>query len=82
MEAGNNFLFGLIILLLVVGLILCPPLIVTILIILFIYSSVKNQKAEQAKNAELRRWRQEKRINANLDAMNKKIARKEANSHK
>lgn len=76
MEAGN-YLFVVVLIVLVVGLILCPPLIVTILTILFIYSSVKNQKEEQRKNAELQRWRQERRINANLDAVNKKVAKKE-----
>lgn len=76
MEA-ENYLLVVVLIVLVVGLILCPPLIVTILIILFIYSSIKSQKEEQRKNAELQRWRQERRINANLDAMNKRVTKKE-----
>lgn len=76
METGNYTLV-VVLIVLVVGFILCPPLIVTILIILFIYSSIKSQKEEQRKNAEMQRWRQERRINANFDAMNKRIAKKE-----
>lgn len=73
----ENYLFVVVLIVLVVGLIICPPLIVTILIILFIYSSIKSQKAEQCENAKLQRWRQERRINANLDRMDKRITKKE-----
>lgn len=76
METGN-YLFVVVLIVLVVGLILCPPLIVAILIILFIYSSIKSQKEERHKNAELQRWRQERRSNANLGAMNKRVTKKE-----
>lgn len=78
----ENYLFVVVLIVLVVGLILCPPLIVAILVILFIYSSIKSQKEEQRKNAEMQRWRQERRIDANLDAMNKRVDRKTINNHK
>lgn len=81
MEAGN-YLLVVVLIVLVVGLIICPPLIVTILIILFIYSSIKSQKEEQRQNAELQRWRQERRINANIGAMNKRVDRKTTNNNK
>ncbi|MFK2747908.1 hypothetical protein ACIXUO_04650 [Bacteroides fragilis] len=77
MEAGDYLLVVVLIVLVVVGLIINPAIGLTFIFFLFIHGKVKSQKAEQAKNAELYKWRQEKRIDVNLDAMNKRITKKE-----
>lgn len=77
MGTGDYLLVVVLIVLVVVGLIINPAIGLAFIFFLYVHSRVKSQKAEQAKNEELRRWRQESRINANLDAMNKRVARKE-----
>lgn len=77
METGDYLLFGFIIVLVIGGLIINPVIAIAIIFFLYVHSRVQKQKEEQSKNAELQRWRQEKRIDANLDAVNKKVARKE-----
>lgn len=77
MEAGDYLLFGFLVALVIVGLIINPAIGLAFIFFLFIHGKVKSQKAEQAKNAELYKWRQERRISANLDAMNKRIVKKE-----
>lgn len=77
MGTGDYLLVVVLIVLVVVGLIINPAIPIAILFFLYVHSRVKSQKAEQAKNEELRRWRQERRINTNLDAMNNRITKKE-----
>lgn len=77
MEAGDYLLVIVLIVLVVVGLIINPAIGLAFIFFLFIHGKAKSQKAEQAKNEEASRWRQERKINANLDAMNKRIIKKE-----
>lgn len=77
MGTGDYLLVVVLIVLVIVGLIINPAIGLAFIFFLYVHSKVKSQKAEQAKNEELRRWRQERRINTNLDAVNKRVARKE-----
>lgn len=77
METGDYLLFGFIIVLVIGGLIINPVIAIAIIFFLYIHSRVQKQKEEQRKNAELQRWRQERRIKSYSNRLNEKIAKKE-----